>query len=591
MRVPLSLEDLKRKKDEEESRTKRPVFLNKSERRGVALEKLQKKRDSTFGASESHTASSSKRRRIQPNSRASEANPDAKKGPKPQEVYKRDIGTNYVSSSRRRNSLKFRFGWDESDDTTADDSFFGLQVPISEFKLGRFRGRTQIADVRGSSRSHLRDTRHWSEKPRSEMSDRDWRIFREDFLISIRSTNASAPNPARNWDEMGLPLEMTDLIKRVARYDKPSPIQMTSIPIALARRDCIGLAQTGSGKTAAFVLPMIMHLMSMPPMTPAISSNGPYVLIVAPTRELAIQIVSEGKKFAVPMGFRVVVVIGGQEMDLQAMSLQAGCEVVVCTPGRMVDLLSKQMAALGNCNYLILDEADRMIDMGFEPQLAEILDCMPTGQRQTFMYSATMSKAIERLAKTYLKDPVIISIGETGKAADNVNQHVEYFTSEGRRRDRFVQLLETLEAPVLVFCNTRSGCEMISRYAEANSAVRPMIMHSGKSQDQREMTLEGFRSGRFKILVATDVVGRGIDIKGVKHVINFELPKTIEAYTHRIGRTGRASEKGTAWSLATPADKEMFTPLVALLSKSSAKIPTEIQREAKGSHGSRAITD
>jgi len=370
-----------------------------------------------------------------------------------------------------------------------------------------------------------------------------------------------------------------------AKYEKPSPIQMASIPIALRKRDCIGLAETGSGKTAAFVLPMLVHISAMPEMTRQIASRGPYALILAPTRELALQIEAEARKFATPLGYRVVHVIGGQGMDEQAISLQKGCEVVVCTPGRMVDLLSRQMAALGNCNYLIMDEADRMIDMGFEPQVTEILDSMPVSydegdRRQTFMFSATMSPAIERMAKNYLQDPVIVSVGETGKAADNVYQKVEYFTTENRKRSRFLELLETLESPILVFVNTKGGCEMVSRFVESNSGIRPVIMHSGKSQEQREKSLEGFKTGRYRVLIATDVVGRGIDIKGVRHVINFELPKTIEAYTHRIGRTGRAGEKGTAWSLATEADTDIFAPLCNMLEQGGAHIPNEIARDA-----------
>ncbi|KAI0565688.1 DEAD box RNA helicase [Gracilaria domingensis] len=590
MRVPLSLEDLKRKKDEEESKASRPVFISKAARREAAVDGRRKKRK----AEERHSAPERfayKRSRAETKNEQLNDPPSERDGKKRRVPYKHHTGANYVTSSRGRQSSKFRFGWDESDDTAADDDFQRSSVPIPQFGRGRLGGMSDIFGVKGSIHSHLRDARHWSEKPRTQMSDRDWRIFREDYLITVRSSNAPAPNPARNWDETCLPPKLQNLIKRVVKYERPSPIQMASIPIGLAKRDCIGLAETGSGKTAAFVLPMIVHLMNMPVMTAAIASNGPYALVVAPTRELALQIVSEAEKFTGPMGYRVTAIIGGQEMDIQAMSLQAGCEVVVCTPGRMVDLLDRQMAALGNCNYLILDEADRMIDMGFEPQLAQVLECIPGEDRRTFMFSATMSPAIERLARSYLKDPVVISVGETGKAADNVNQRVEYFTSEARRRSRFIELLQTLEAPILVFSNTRSGCEMISRYVEANSVVRPVIMHSGKSQEQREKTLEGFRSGRFEVLIATDVVGRGIDIKGVKHVINFELPKTIESYTHRIGRTGRAGEKGTAWSLATEIDKDIFLPLTSLLKKSGANVPPEILQEAKGSHGSRAITE
>lgn len=601
-RVPLSLSDLKKKREEEADRASRPLFQSRAERQRAALERLDAKR-----AAEKRATPLLQRPQIQVpppkrprTNKSHEQNGSKDRAVKEQNV--RDASSRYVVSARiNQERSRFRFQWDASDDTAnGDDELLRAlreQTPRPQFGRGKMGGMGEISHLRG--RQDFRDSRHWSEKKRDEMTDRDWRIFREDYRIAIRASGAPPPHPARGWNEMGLSRGILRLVADVARYEKPSPIQMAAIPLALTKRDCIGLAETGSGKTAAFVLPMLVHISGMPRMTARIAARGPYALVLAPTRELALQIVSEARKFADPMGFRIVHIIGGQELDVQATNLQAGCEIVVCTPGRMVDLLSKQMAALGNCNYLILDEADRMIDMGFEPQLAEVLECMPhyedgsKERRHTFMFSATMSTAVERLAKTYLREPVIISVGETGKAADNVYQRLLYFATENKRRERFIELLESVEAPILVFVNTRAGCEMVSRYVEANSAVRPVIMHSGKSQDQRENTLAGFRSGRFRVLIATDVVGRGIDIKGVRNVINFELPRTVEAYTHRIGRTGRAGEKGTAWSLATESDKDLFGPLCAMLEQCGANIPPEILKQAngKGGAGMRPITE
>lgn len=574
-RVPLSLEDLKRKRDEEASKASRPVFQTKAQRQAAALARLAEKRAAQLAQNST-----------------TQVNVATKRPRSPREEERQQIRNHYMRTPQyvttaRKRERRFRFEWDPADDTSTNGEFH-LQ-PMSKAVPPQL-GRGRLGEVSGMTSKLLRDQRHWSEKARSEMTERDWRIFREDYLLTIRGP---APHPARNWDETDLPHDLLVLVRDVARYKTPSPIQMAAIPVALSGQDLIGLAETGSGKTAAFVLPLLVHVRKQPRMTPSVASHGPYVLILAPTRELALQIEAEAQRFGEPSGCRVLSVIGGQELDMQATLLQAGCEVVVCTPGRMVDLLSKQMAVLGNCKYLILDEADRMIDMGFEPQLAEVLDYMPSGKRQTFMFSATMSRPVERMARSYLTDPLIISVGEKGKAADNIDQRVEYFSSEARRRDRFVNMLETLEAPILVFVNTRSGCEMVARYVEANSWVRPVVMHSGKSQDQREKTLQGFKTGRFKVLVATDVVGRGIDIKGVRHVINFELPKSIEAYTHRIGRTGRAGEKGTAWSLAVESDGELFGPLAKLLKQSGARVPQEIAREAngRGGKGFRPITD
>lgn len=641
-RVPLSLADLKRKRDEEEARASRPVFLSKEERQRAALERLnmQGKNESAalqaeraaFGAGQNSGSGRDGRRRNadeqegrvakRPRTRFGSAANDTV-GEQQDQIDNQEleeIRRHYMRIPRKKPEVKAQternrireYDWDKSDDTMAGEDNYRMllrkqtaSVPL-QFGRGKLGGMSDVLaggkrnrNGRASKTSYLYDTRHWSEKRRSEMTDRDWRIFREDYVISVRASNAPAPSPARSWDETGLPHSLLRLVRDVARYEKPSPIQMATIPIGLEKRDCIGLAETGSGKTAAFVLPMLVHIAAMPRMTREIANRGPYALILAPTRELALQIEAEATKFAKPLGYRVVHVIGGQGLEEQASSLQDGCEIVVCTPGRMVDLLSKQMAALGNCNYLIMDEADRMIDMGFEPQLSEILESMPkfdperSNKRQTFMFSATMSPPVERIAKTYLHDPVIVSVGETGTAADNVIQRVEYFTTENRRRERFIELLETLQPPILVFVNTKGGCEMVSRFVDGKSSVRTVIMHSGKSQEQREKTLEGFRSGRFPVLIATDVVGRGIDIKGVRNVVNFELPKAIEPYTHRIGRTGRAGEKGTAWSLATEADVDLFGSLIHVLEQGGAQIPREIARAAsgRGGRGFRAITD
>lgn len=586
-RVPPSLSELRKKRDDDERNAARPVFFSKNKRTTTPTPSVGPPPSARPLKRPRHSfsdAPASKDIRLRHDSSADFERERIRRH------YMRDRSTDYVASSRRRPDSRFRFDWDSTDDTTLqdDESLRHLRMSSGSSLSSRPLMQSRV--------THSDDPRHWSEKPVADMTDRDWRIFREDYLISVRSTaGGGAPLPARSWSETGLPESLLRLIRDVARYEKPSPIQMASIPVGLARRDCIGLAETGSGKTAAFVLPMMVYISEMPRMTPKIAAGGPYALVLAPTRELALQIDAETRKFADALGYRVVHIIGGQQLDVQATALQAGCEIVVCTPGRMVDLLSKQMAVLSNCNYLILDEADRMIDMGFEPQVTEILDSMPlqsegmTKKRQTFMFSATMSPPVERLAKTYLHEPVVISIGETGKAADNVDQKVEYFTTENQRRERFISLLETLQPPILVFVNTRGGCEMVQRFVEASSFVHPMILHSGKSQDQRERTLDGFKTGRHPVLIATDVVGRGIDIKGVRHVINFELPKNIEAYTHRIGRTGRAGEKGTAWSLAMEADTELFTHLCSLLQQSKAQIPKEISSAARGNM--RAITD
>lgn len=642
LRTPLSLAELKKKRQEEKDLQSKPVFLSEKAREETKnLEKDRKRQSNTTNNS---------RIGISRFANDDSEDDDDDEGNRLDNQEIRAIQRKYIgqvpdeSQSRMKkkslkpnDKIKFRFKWDASEDTmkneddfrkgirrNTEQSLFGrsgttqeqYQSSAFEISVGRNRKkhRPQEAALPASSSSQKRtrrnyDQRRWWEKERREMTQRDWRIFREDFMISVRGGHGVV-NPGRNWEECDLPRGILDHV--TSTYKKPTPIQMATIPVCISGRDVIGLAETGSGKTAAYVLPMLKHILALPKLTVETSQYGAYALVMAPTRELALQIEVETRKFADRLGFRVVSVIGGADMDTQANELQLGAEIIICTPGRMADLISRRLAALGNCNFLVLDEADRMIDMGFEPKVMEILDAMPeqnpdaemkiteqddsngdtnsngkhtsdgvSRKRQTLMFSATMVPAVERMARTYLMNPVIVTIGETGQVADNVEQKVEFYASDGKRRNRLVELLQTLEAPILVFCNTRSVCEVIGRFVNGVSGlsgVRCVVMHAGKSQDVRESSLLGFKNGRYQVMIATDVVGRGIDIKGVKNVINYEMPDDIDKYTHRIGRTGRAGMTGTAWSLCTAHDEELFPELRKVLEQGGQQVPREVAR-------------
>jgi ATP-dependent RNA helicase DDX23/PRP28 len=667
-RVPMSLSELRRRRDAALNTEDRKESLPSSiEGRLVYRSKAERLNSTTQIAEPLNLRPHSKRPRSPTESGFGVVDALERDAIRRRYMPEENTSDAHDHRGRPREKNRFKFDWDAEEDTfasiTAPPLNLGIKLPSDPY-FGR-TGKSNLSksgddhdDGSRSRKSYIaRDSRranntlavrHWSEKSVSDMSDRDWAIFREDNSISYRGMalskdsslsisqhNGGSVQPARNWNEAGLPAKILRLVLNVAAYRKPTPIQMASIPIVLGGRDMIGLAETGSGKTAAFVLPMIAHILQMPPMSHGqlsenvldhrkdtvasrdtsafphdIASDGPYALVLAPTRELVLQIEEETRKFAAPLGFRVTAVIGGQGLEEQGMALQAGSEIVICTPGRMVDLLSRRLAALGNCNYLVLDEADRMVDMGFEAQVQEILMAIPSYlsehleracrtlrgshdlisqgienanqttrlRRQTLMFSATMSPAIERIAREYLSRPIVVTIGQTGKAAEAVQQHVEVLSSEGRKRERLVELVSKLDPPIIVFANTKKGCEDVARLIESRTGIRPVVLHSGKSQEQREEHLEGFRSGRFGVVVATDVLGRGIDIKGVNHVINFELPKTIAPYTHRIGRTGRAGRKGTAWSLATGDDADLFADLKVHLEQSGAPIPRLLAR-------------
>ncbi|KMZ76390.1 ATP-dependent RNA helicase [Zostera marina] len=436
----------------------------------------------------------------------------------------------------------------------------------------------------------MRVDRHWSDKKLEEMTERDWRIFREDFNISYKGSRL--PRPMRNWSESGIGTELMKAVEKVG-YKSPSPIQMAAIPLGLQQRDVIGIAETGSGKTAAFVLPMLTYITRLPPMNEENEAEGPYAVVMAPTRELAQQIEDETVKFAHYLGIKVVSIVGGQSIEEQGFKLRQGCEVVIATPGRLLDCLERRYAVLNQCNYVVLDEADRMIDMGFEPQVVGVLDAMPSSNlkpenedeeldekkiyRTTYMFSATMPLAIERLARKYLRNPVVVTIGTAGKATDLISQHVVMLKAS-EKLPRLQKLLNDLgDKTAIVFCNTKKSADDRAKDLD-KFGYSVTTLHGGKSQEQREISLEGFRSKRFNVLVATDVAGRGIDIPDVAHVINYEMPARIDMYTHRIGRTGRAGKTGVATTFLTLQDTEVFYDLKQMLVQSNCPVPPELSR-------------
>jgi len=460
--------------------------------------------------------------------------------------------------------------------------------------LARLRGGKKKVDYL-ERKSKGDDERHWRDKQLAGMTERDWRIFKEDFKISTRGFKV--PLPWRNWDETSnLPDAVYKTIRKVG-YKDPSPIQRQAIPIGLRNRDIVGIAETGSGKTCAFVIPMIVYIMSQPKITEETAQDGPYALIMAPTRELAKQIAEEATKFAEPMGYTTVCIVGGSSYQEQAISLRSGAETVICTPGRMYDCIERHLIALNQCNYVVLDEADRMIDMNFEPQIVKIMDMMPSSNlrpqvdeenaeqvidenksyRQTTMFSATMPPRVELLAKKYLRQAIFVAIGDRrGNAAENVEQRVEW-VKENMRRNRLVEILEEMEPPGIIFCNTQSGCNSLVKFV-VNAGFPATVLHAGKTQDQREANLAGFKAGTHQVLIATDVAARGIDVSNVQYVLNFDLCKDIEKYTHRIGRTGRAGKKGVAISFMYTDDTDIMYDLGQMLEKTHHAVPEEMRQ-------------
>lgn len=330
-----------------------------------------------------------------------------------------------------------------------------------------------------------------------------------------------------------------------AGYTQPTPIQHQAIPIVLARRDLIGVAQTGTGKTAAFLLPILHHLLGR-------ESRHVRALVLAPTRELAEQIHKSAGLLGGHAGLRSVALYGGVRKGPQIAALRRGADVAVACPGRLLDLHGDRAIDLSHVEVLVLDEADRMCDMGFLPDIRRILDLVPQ-DRQTLFFSATMPPDIRRLADGILRDPVTVQVDPGGPA--KTVSHAFYPITEGRKRDLLIALLRGPAAGrVLVFTRTKHRAQALTSFL-IRAGFRAAAIEGDMPQRERQEALDGFRAGRYAILVATDVAARGIDVEDITHVINFDMPDSVDSYTHRVGRTGRIAKTGQALTLSAPSDR------------------------------------
>lgn len=535
---------------------------------------------------------------------------------------------------RRTTEKKFNFEWNAEEDTSPDyNPLYASRAEANFYGRGRLGGfaedlgensalkyaraleerDTQAGAIRARELLEMERRRredaggrnsldkHWSEKKLEHMRERDWRIFKEDFNISTKG--GGIPNPMRNWQESSLPKRLLDIIAQVG-YDEPSAIQRAAIPIALQARDLIGVAVTGSGKTAAFLLPLLVYISELPPLNELTKNDGPYAIILAPTRELAQQIEVEARKFATPLGFTCVSIVGGHSLEEQSYNLRNGAEIIIATPGRLVDCIERRVLVLGQCCYVIMDEADRMIDLGFEESVNKILDALPVGNekpdseeaedpqamtrhlggkdryRQTMMYTATMPPAVEKIAKKYLRRPAIVTIGNVGEAVETVEQRVEFVAGEDKRKKRLNEILASGEfaPPIIVFVNIKRNCDAVARDIK-HMGFSSVTLHGSKTQEQREAALASVRSGQTDVLVATDLAGRGIDVPDVSLVVNFNMATNIESYTHRIGRTGRAGKSGVAITFLGNEDVDVMYDLKQMLIKSSiSRVPEELRK-------------
>eukprot|EP00850_Spirogloea_muscicola_P003264 SM000013S26433 [mRNA] locus=s13:288468:293676:- [translate_table: standard] len=392
--------------------------------------------------------------------------------------------------------------------------------------------------------------------------------------VEVPPSTPSAPPAIESFDDMGLHL---NILKDITyhSYTTPTPIQAQAMPVALSNRDLLGCAETGSGKTAAFSIPMIQHCLQQSRLR---RGDGPLALVLAPTRELAQQIEKEVKAFSRSSdAFKTSIIVGGTHIGDQRSELRSGVEVVVATPGRLIDHLQQGNTNLARISYIVLDEADRMLDMGFEPQIKEIMRNLPK-KHQTLLFSATMPEEIEILAQEYLNQPVRVKVGRVSSPTANVSQVLEKCTDKDKI-DRLLQLLvedsamaekNSQSQPLtIVFVERKIRCDEITD-ALLEQGLHAAALHGGRSQGEREAALRDFRKGIVNILVATDVASRGLDVTGVAHVINLDLPKALEDYVHRIGRTGRAGASGRATSLHTERDAYLVAQIRRAIAEAEA---------------------
>lgn len=412
-------------------------------------------------------------------------------------------------------------------------------------------------------------------------SEREIEEFRREHQMTVSGRNV--PRPVKTFEEAGFPQYVLSEVKAQG-FERPTPIQSQGWPMALSGRDVVGIAETGSGKTLTYCLPAIVHINAQPLLAPG---DGPIVLILAPTRELAVQIQAEITKFGRSSRIRNTCVYGGVPRGPQIRDLARGVEVCIATPGRLIDMLEAGKTNLRRVTYLVLDEADRMLDMGFEPQIRKIVSQIRP-DRQTCMWSATWPKEVRQLAADFLNDYIQVNIGSMDLAANHKITQIVEVVSEFEKRDRLIKHLEKImdnrSNKVLIFTGTKRVADDITRFLRQDGWPA-LSIHGDKQQSERDWVLNEFKTGKSPIMVATDVASRGIDVRDITHVINYDYPNNSEDYVHRIGRTGRAGAKGTAITFFTTDNAKQARDLITILNEAKQQVDPRLYEMARYSGG------
>ncbi|KAL5261797.1 hypothetical protein ACHWQZ_G007485 [Mnemiopsis leidyi] len=394
-------------------------------------------------------------------------------------------------------------------------------------------------------------------------------------LDNMQVRGKNPPKPIKTWIQAGISMKILGILKKHGMTE-PTPIQSIALPSIMSGRDVIGIAKTGSGKTLSFLLPMFRHIMDQRPLE---AEEGPIAVLMSPTRELALQTYNECRKFTKALRLRVVCVYGGTGISEQIAELKRGCEIIVCTPGRMIDMLTANSGKVTNCRrvtYCVFDEADRMFDMGFEPQVNKIMSCIRP-DRQVVMFSATFPRQMEALARKILVKPIEITTGGRSKVCSDVDQNIIIIDEE----DKFNKLMEILghfgEGQSLIFVHTQQKCDTILKDL-MHASYSVMSLHGGMDQHDRDSVIQDFKHGNVRVLVATSVAARGLDVKALRLVVNLDAPNHYEDYVHRVGRTGRAGMKGTAYTFLQPDQARYAGDLITALEVSEVRVPSDLDK-------------
>ncbi|CAD7928912.1 unnamed protein product [Amoebophrya sp. A120] len=515
--------------------------------------------------------------------------------------------TNELYTKRPEPQLLFGRGYragmdvrEQRKTNTFYENMISVRAEATGEEVGSFLSNREAMLQKKEDRANADDEKHWSAKPVSEMTVRDWKIFREDHQIVLRG--GRVPPPMRNWAEAPLPVELLDAVNKCG-YTAPTPVQMQAIPVACALRDLIAIAETGSGKTAAYALPLLRYLHDLPQLDNESAQMGPYAVILCPSHELAFQIETEVGKFKhfIPH-IRTVTLVGGQggrDAEKQAFEIRNGVELVIATPGRLVDAIDKRHTVLHQCNYVILDEADRMIAPGMQEYLYRTLDAIPStnlkaesedaavkqelellaGHRKfriTQMYGATIPPPLERLARKYCRHPSVIQVGDPSGGNKNIDQRVKMMQDADKRKE-LENLIksEDFEVPAMVFVNQKRAADVLAKWLDS-IGKRAGKLHSGMLASDRQAALEKFKGGQLDFLIATDVGARGLHVEGLPHVICFDMATSIDEYKQRIGRTGRLGKKGISTTFLTPADEGLYFELKEFLIACEKQVPHEL---------------